>query len=165
MIARPKLTALFQRAASGGWALLPLRLVIGFGFAAHGWAKLARGPESFATILAAIGLPAPGATAWLTSLLELVGGGLLMAGAAVIPISVPLAITMLTAMLTVHLPYGFSSIRLKAVGSAGAQFGPVGYEINLLYLAGLLALVLGGASPWSVDRWLARKRAAPAGEP
>ncbi len=85
-----------------------------------------------------------------------------MAGAAVIPISVPLAMTMLTAMLTVHLPYGFSSIRLKAVGSAGAQFGPVGYEINLLYLAGLLALVLGGASPFSVDRWLARRRSAPA---
>src|SRR5687768_17984544 len=29
--------------------------------------------------------------------------------------------------------------------SAGAQFGPPGYEVNLLYLASLAALVLGGS--------------------
>ena len=34
--------------AKNAWALVPLRLVVGFGFAAHGYAKLARGPESFA---------------------------------------------------------------------------------------------------------------------
>lgn len=157
MTRKAKLTALFQRNTSDGWALLPLRLIIGYGFAAHGYAKLARGPESFATILAALGLPAPSVTAWVTSLLELVGGAMLMVGAAVIPLSVPLAITMLTAMFMVHFQYGFSSIRLKSIDASGAQFGPVGYEINLLYLGGLLALVLGGAGPWSVDRWLARR--------
>jgi uncharacterized membrane protein YphA (DoxX/SURF4 family) len=26
------------------WAPLPLRLILGFGFIAHGWAKLSRGP-------------------------------------------------------------------------------------------------------------------------
>src|SRR5512138_1966859 len=49
--------------------LLPLRLMVGFGFAAHGYAKLSRGPENFATILAAIGVPQPHLAAWLTSLL------------------------------------------------------------------------------------------------
>jgi putative oxidoreductase len=44
----------------------------------------------------------------------------------------------------VHLPYGFSSIKLLSVTAAGAQFGPPGYEVNLLYLACLAALVLGG---------------------
>ena len=34
--------------ADGGWALLPLRLLVGYGFAAHGYAKLARGPAAFA---------------------------------------------------------------------------------------------------------------------
>jgi putative oxidoreductase len=29
----------------------------------------------------------------------------------------------------VHLPYGFSSIKLIAVGATGAQFGPPGYEM------------------------------------
>ncbi len=32
-------------------ALLPLRLMIGFGFAAHGYAKLSKGPDGFAAIL------------------------------------------------------------------------------------------------------------------
>lgn len=46
------------------WALLPLRLIIGFGFTAHGYAKLSRGPEGFANILQSLGVPAPGLTAW-----------------------------------------------------------------------------------------------------
>jgi putative oxidoreductase len=57
----------------------------------------------------------------------------------------------LVAIFTVHLPYGFSSIKLLAVTPAGAQFGPVGYECNLLYLACLVALVIGGSGPLSVD--------------
>ncbi|HXG82486.1 MAG TPA: hypothetical protein VNI84_00535 [Pyrinomonadaceae bacterium] len=30
--------------------------------------------------------------------------------------------------------------------------------MNLLYIAGLLALVLGGASPFSVDGWFVRRK-------
>ena len=143
-----------------GWALLPLRLLIGFGFAAHGYAKLSRGPESFGAVLASIGVPQPQLMAWATSLLEFLGGMSLMAGAFVVPLSLPLALVMLTAMLTVHLPYGFSSVRLQAVTASGAEFGPVGYEVNLLYIAGLLALVLGGPGRLSVDRWLRERRDA-----
>jgi putative oxidoreductase len=116
-----------------GWALLPLRLMIGFGFAAHGYAKLSRGPDTFAAILAAIGVPQPSLMAWVTSLLEFAGGISLMAGAFVVPLSVPLAVVMLTAMFSVHLRYGFSSVRLEAVTASGARFGPVGYEMNLLF--------------------------------
>jgi putative oxidoreductase len=148
-----------KRMSHGGWALLPLRLMIGFGFAAHGFAKLSRGPDAFATVLQAIGVPAPGLMAWTTTLLELVGGISVMAGAFVVPLSVPLAVVMLTAMLTVHLPNGFSGIKLRAVTPSGAQFGPPGYEMNLLYIAGLLALTLGGAGAVSVDGVLrARER-------
>lgn len=139
------------------WAPVPLRLVVGFGFAAHGYAKLSRGPEAFAPILAALGVPQPHLMAWATSLLELGGGVALMAGALVVPLAAPLAVVMLTAMFTVHLRYGFSSVRLEAVTSSGAQFGPIGYEMNLLYLAGLLTLALGGPGRLSVDRWLATK--------
>ena len=42
------------------WALVPLRMVTGFGFAAHGWAKLSRGPDQFAVILTALGVPEAG---------------------------------------------------------------------------------------------------------
>jgi putative oxidoreductase len=139
------------------WALLPLRLVVGFGFAAHGYAKLARGPESFAEIVHAMGFPAPGVVAWATSLLEFLGGISVMAGAWVALLSVPLAGVMVTAMLGVHLRYGFSSVRLQALSAAGAVFGPVGYELNLLYIVALLALALSGSSPLSVDRWRARR--------
>jgi len=152
-------------AAAGGWALLPLRLVVGFGFAAHGWAKLTRGPAAFATILSALGVPAPTPAAWATSLLELVGGIAIMLGAAVVPVAVPLIVVMATALFGVHLRYGFSSIRLRAVTAAGAQFGPIGYELNLLYVAALVALGLGGPGPLSVDGWIERRyrRGGPTG--
>lgn len=142
-----------------GWALLPLRLVVGFGFAAHGYAKLNRGPEVFATILQALGVPHPLLMAWITSLLEFAGGICLMAGAFVLPLSVPLAVVMVTAMLSVHLRYGFSSVRLVAITADGAKFGPIGYEMNLLYIASLFALALGGSGALSVDEYFrARQR-------
>ncbi|HWC65850.1 MAG TPA: DoxX family protein [Thermoanaerobaculia bacterium] len=149
------------RPRDDGWAVLPLRLMIGFGFAAHGWAKLSRGPDHFAVILSSIGVPRPQLMAWATSLLELVGGIAVMAGALVVPFSVPLIAIMLTAMFSVHFRYGFSSIRLKAAGPAGAEFGPIGYEMNLLYIVGLLTLVLAGPGRLSVDRWRKARRRRP----
>jgi len=65
---------------------------------------------------------------------------------------------MLTAMFSVHLQYGFSSIKLKAITASGAEFGPIGYEMNLLYTAGLLTLALGGSERLPVDHWLATKK-------
>lgn len=142
----------------GGWATLALRLVVGFGFAAHGYAKLERGPGQFAASLATMGMFAPLLMAWLVTLIELLGGVLLMSGAFVAPLCLPLAAIMITAMLGVHLPYGFSSIRLRAITAAGAQFGPVGYEINLLYLVALLALAVSPSGPLSIDRWLDKRK-------
>jgi putative oxidoreductase len=124
---------------------------------AHGFAKLSKGPAAFAGILHAIGVPAPFLMAWLTILVELLGGLAVITGAFVTLVSLPMATVLLVAIFTVHLPYGFSSINLLAVTPAGAQFGPPGYEMNLLYLACLAALVLGGAGPLAIDG-LIRKR-------
>jgi putative oxidoreductase len=41
------------------WWPIPLRLMVGYGFMEHGYAKLARGPETFANILHALGVPFP----------------------------------------------------------------------------------------------------------
>jgi putative oxidoreductase len=54
----------------------------------------------------------------------------------------------------------FSSINLLSVDSAGAHFGQPGYETDLLYLAGLAALVLGGSGPLALDRFLIDRRAS-----
>ena len=89
---------------------------------------------------------------------ELLGGVALFFGAAVALLSVPLVMVMLKAVFGVHLRYGFSSIRPNAFSPSGAEFGPVGYELNLLYIAGLIVLALSAASPLSFDRWLASKR-------
>jgi putative oxidoreductase len=146
--------------AAARWAPVPLRLIVGYGFMEHGFAKLARGPEAFATILHAIGVPAPHLMAWSTILIEVLGGLAVILGAFVTLVSVPMAVVLLVAIFTVHLPYGFSSIKLMAVTAAGAQFGPPGYETDVLYLACLAALVLGGSGPLAVDG-LIRKRMNP----
>jgi putative oxidoreductase len=68
-----------------------------------------------------------------------------------------MAAVLLVATITVHLPYGFSSIKLQAVTAAGAQFGPPGFETDLLYLACLAALVLGGSGPLAIEGLLAKR--------
>jgi len=124
----------------------------------HGFAKLSRGPEAFAVILHAMGVPAPHLMAWLTILTELIGGLAVLLGAFVSLLSVPMAAVLFVAMLTVHLPYGFSSIKLLSVMSGRAQFGPPGYEIDLLYLACLAALVFAGSGPLAIDGLLRKWR-------
>ena len=116
------------RSGPARWAPVPLRLIVGYGFMQHGFAKMSRGPDAFAAILHALGVPAPHFTAWVSIL------------------------------TTVHLPNGFSSIKLIAVTAAGPQFGPVGYEVNVLYLACLAGLVLGGSGPFAVDDFFQRAR-------
>jgi putative oxidoreductase len=144
-------------------AMLPLRLVVGYGFMAHGYAKLAKGPEHFISILAVLGVPAPALMGWVTIGTELIGGLALLLGIFVTVASIPLAAILLVAALTVHLPYGFSSIKLQAVTAAGAQFGKPGYELDLLYLACLLTLVLGGTGPLALGDLLFRKSTCTSG--
>ena len=149
---------LISRSAIAHWAPVPLRLIVGYGFMEHGFAKLARGPDAFPAILEAIGVPAPHFMGWLTIFVEIVGGLAVLSGALVPLASIPMAAVLLIAMFTVHLPYGFSSIKLQAVTASGAQFGPPGYETDLLYLACLAALVLSGPGPFAIDDLLAKRR-------
>src|SRR2546425_660512 len=141
----------------GRCAAVPLRLIVGYGFMAHGYAKIVHGPEHFVSILHAIGVPAPELMGWATILVELGGGLAVLAGAFVPLVSVPMAAVLLVAMFTVHLPYGFSSIKLMAVTPAGAQLVPPGYEVDLLYVACLATLVLVGPGPLAIDG-IVRKR-------
>jgi putative oxidoreductase len=149
--------AFLGRPSEAVWAAIPLRLIVGYGFMEHGFAKLSRGPEAFAAILQTMGVPAPHLMAWLTILTELIGGLAVLLGAFIPLVSLPMAAILFVAMLTVHLPYGFSSIKLLSVTSGRAQFGPPGYELDLLYLACLAALVFGGPGPMAIDRYFRKK--------
>src|ERR1700733_12148806 len=135
------------------WAPIPLRLMVGYGFMQHGFAKLFKGPEAFAVVLHAIRVPAPHLMAWLTILVEVFGGLAVLLGAFIPLVSLPMAAVLLVAMFTVHLPYGFSSIKLISVTAGRAQFGPPGYEGTLLYLACIAALVIGGPGPMAIDNF------------
>ena len=137
-----------------GWWALPLRLIVGYGFMEHGYAKLVRGPEAFTAILHALHMPAAPLLAWATILTELIGGLAVLVGALVPLVSVPMAVVLVVAIVSVHLPNGFSSIKLLAVTPAGAHFGQPGYETDLLYLASLAALALGGSGPFALDSML-----------
>ena len=74
---------LISRSRIARWAPLPLRLIVGYGFMEHGFAKLARGPDAFPIILHAIGVPAPHLMGWLTILVEIFGGLAVLLGALV----------------------------------------------------------------------------------
>jgi putative oxidoreductase len=154
------LTSLFGKFAvsplpvPASWYALPLRLVVGYGFIEHGYAKLARGADGFIAILHAIGMPFAHLLGWATIIVEILGGSLILLGAFVPLATVPMAIVVLVAILTVHLPNGFSSIKLQSYDATGAHFGQPGYETDLLYLACLVALCIGGAGALSVDRYL-----------
>ena len=145
--------AFLNRAAVARWAPIPLRLIVGYGFMQHGFAKLSKGPEAFAILLHALGVPAPHLMAWLTILVEVFGGLAVLLGAFIPYASLPMAAVLLVAMFTVHLPYGFSSIKLIGVTAGRAQFGPPGYEGTLLYLACIAALVIGGSGPMAIDNF------------
>jgi putative oxidoreductase len=123
----------------------------------HGLAKLSRGPDTFARILEQLAVPMPHLAAWLTIGTEVLGGLALFLGVFVAWASIPTAIVLLAAMVTVHLRYGFSSVRLLSISPSGAQFGPVGYEIDLLYLAALLVIASQGPGPLSIGRMLRPK--------
>ena len=140
------------------WVPIPIRMILGVGFMVHGWAKWSRGPAAFAELLKQVNVPGPLANAWLVTLLEIFGGLALLMGAFVSIVSIPLIISMLGAMFTVNIKYGFSAVNTIGLTPDGPQLGPPGYEINLLYIAGLVALILGGAGPLSIDALRSRRR-------
>jgi putative oxidoreductase len=118
------------------WYAIPIRIIVGYGFMEHGLRENhARAGELYDNS-AWLGMPAPGLLAWATILVELFGGLAVFLGALIPIVSIPMAIVLFVAIFTVHLPNGFSSIKLLSVDAAGAHFGQPGYETDLLYFAG-----------------------------
>lgn len=134
-----KVLALKKLGSLSGFAPTILRVIIGIIFTAHGWDKLQGDPSNFAGFLTTLNVPAPEIMAWLVTLLELVGGILLILG----------ALTRLVALLFVLLMISSTLLVKVDVGLIGAQ--GAGAELDLALLAGVLALALLGAGKLSVD--------------
>lgn len=135
------------------FAPVPLRLVLGFGFLVHGYPKLftGEGNEGFVGMLSSIGMPAPGLGSYLIGAFEFFGGILLILGVGVRVISALGVIEMLVAAVLVHWPAGFNFMNVTGTTETGGmQFGLPGYEVNLLYVAGFLSLLILGAGTLSL---------------
>jgi len=111
-------------------------------------------------MLAGLGVPAPELTAWLVGVLEFGGGIALLLGLWVPLLTALLTVNMLVAMFTVHLPAGFSFLNVTGVTESGPQFGMPGYEVNLLYIAGLLSLFASGPGSYTIAALTRKWRSA-----
>jgi len=138
-------------------ALLVLRLIIGYGSMAHGWAKLSRGVGGFEKLLVFLHVPFPHLMAWVVPLTELICGFAILIGLFIRVTAIPMIFVMLTAMFTVHLKYGFSAIKTIGLSADGPLFGPPGYEVDLLYIAGLITLIIIGSGTLSWDYLIQRR--------
>lgn len=144
----------------GAWSPLLLRLITGVGFIAHGWAKIARGTAGFEKLLIQTGVPMHHLMSIIAPYTEILGGIAILIGLFTRLVAIPLIITMLTAMLTVNIHYGFSSIKTIGLTPSGPLFGPPGYEINLMYIAILVSLIVTGAGKLSADYLVLSKKSS-----
>ncbi|HEY4336726.1 MAG TPA: DoxX family protein, partial [Puia sp.] len=78
-------------------APLLLRLIVGSGFMAHGWAKLSRGTAGFEKLLSFEGVPFAHLNSVIAPYVELIGGLAILAGAYVAITAIPLLFTMVVA--------------------------------------------------------------------
>lgn len=152
-----------MNSALSKWWPIPLRILVGVGFFSHGFPKLftAAGHASFTGVLMGLGLPFPDVAAWIVGVVEFFGGLAVLEGAFFSVATGLLIVDMLGAMVAMHLRQGLSPLRIVGISAAGPQLGMPGTEVNLLYVAALLALFIGGAGPLSVAEAMAH-RARPA---
>ncbi len=91
-----------------GWGIPVLRVVVGVVFLAHGVQKLfVRGFGNLAAFLSRFGIPALMLAAVIVTLVEFLGGLMLILGLYTRWAAAPLAIDMLVAILTIHFRNGF----------------------------------------------------------
>jgi putative oxidoreductase len=126
------------------WGILPLRLVLGYVFVYSGARKFRGGVRGTGEWMKSLGFPYPHALAVWTASLEVAGGLLLIVGLLVHWVSIPLALNMLGATWT-------QKYRLGAPFAGGDVQG---YELDVLMVAGSLALVFLGGGPLSLDATL-----------
>jgi len=123
--------------------LLLIRLVLAYGFyvpATLKWGNI----NGIADWFESMDIPFPVISAYLSASAEMAGVVLLPLGLATRFISIPLIISMIVAIITVHLGNGFEA-------------GDNGFEIPLYYILMLMVLLFNGAGKFSIDHLITRK--------
>ncbi|HUJ95548.1 MAG TPA: DoxX family protein [Terriglobales bacterium] len=123
------------------FGLTVLRIVIGVIFLAHGYQKLFKfGFHGVSGMFGHLGIPIPAVFAVIVTLVEFVGGILLITGLATRIPSLLLAIDMIVAILLVHAKRGFFNT------SGGVEF-------PLVLLAATICLALSGGGAASLEKY------------
>lgn len=123
-----------------------IRLALAYGFympAMMKWGNI----NGIAEWFGSMGIPMPTLNAYLAASTEMAAVILLPLGLATRLISIPLMITMVVAIVTVHLGNGFNA-------------GDNGFEIPLYYLLMLLLLLITGPGKISIDYLIKRRLTA-----
>ena len=130
------------------YGLAILRIVLGIAFVLHGWAKLSGGIDGVAGFFGSLGIPLPGLMAWVVTIVELVGGLLLIAGALTQIAGILLFLDMLGVILFANLLQGRPVV----------ENGVITWEMEAVFGAAALCLALAGPGAWSVDDAMAGSR-------
>ena len=123
--------------------LFAIRIVLAYGFyitASMKWQNISGVAEWFGEL----GIPFPTINAYFAATTEAAGVVLLVLGLATRIISIPLILTMIVAIITVHWHNGFEA-------------GNNGFEIPLYYLLFLLVLLIKSSGKYSLDYLLKKK--------
>jgi putative oxidoreductase len=122
------------------YGLTVLRVVVGVVFLVHGYQKLFTfGIHGVAGMFGHMGIPLPAFFAVVVTLVEFVGGLLLIVGVATRVAAAFIAVDMLGAILFVHAKHGF--------------FSPGGVEFPLTLLSAAVCLTLAGGGALSLKRF------------
>ncbi|MBI3660065.1 DoxX family protein [Candidatus Acetothermia bacterium] len=134
------------------WPLL-LRIAVGLVFINHGYGKLfgkagalGAGIPDVTNFFTNLGIIFPEIFAWVVACIEFFGGFCLILGLFPRYVSLLMTFDMIAAILIA-----------KAKLDIGGLLAVRGYELELLLLAGALALLLGGPGPLSIEKMLFRK--------
>ena len=124
-------------------SLLFIRLILAYGFLKPAMLKL-KDVHAIGDWFAGMNYPFPYLNAWLATITETLGIILLVLGLGIRIISIPLMVTMLVAIFTIHFSNGFAA-------------GDNGFEIPLYYFLMLFVLLTHGAGKYSVDQLITGK--------
>ena len=131
------------------YGLAILRIVLGIAMIVHGWSKLSGGVDNVAGFFGeTLGIPLPGLMAWVVTIVELVGGILLVVGFLTQIAGILIALDMLGAILFAYLLRGAPFI----------ENGAITWEKEAVFAAAALCIVLAGPGAWSVEDAVAGNR-------